>query len=306
RSVVGLLVVLCAFGFQSLALKLGVVVTQMAAESQARVANTLERLAKENGWEVIVLNSKGSSETQLNQIENLVEMRVDAIILVMGRVHEVRPGLEAAFAAGIPVVTVDSGYIPGIIADITCDNFVLGAKISTYFVDMLGGTGNIIVFRYEKHHGTRKRGKVLDQVLSEYPGIKVLAEYTIVNPAKFIEETRSAMETFILRYGNQINGVWCAFDQLAFAVIDVLQEYGLKNVIVVGVDGLEEAFRRIRAGVMTATAAQPFEDMAAVAIDLIKKIVIDKIEISTVAPRKIIYLDAPIVDQTNVAQFIKQ
>lgn len=295
---------LLLMGVESFGVKIGVVVTQMAAESQARVANTLQKLAQAKGWEAIVLNSKGSSEVQLSQIENLIEMRVDAIVLVMGRVHEVRPALEAAFAARIPVITIDSGYIPGVVADITCDNFVLGAKISTYFVDTLGGEGDIVVFRYEKHHGTRKRGKVLDQVLSEYPGIKVLAEYAIVNPAQFMAETRSAMETFALRYGKQIKGIWCAFDQLALVVIDVLQEYGLKDVIVVSIDGLEETFRKIKAGLITATIAQPFEDMAATAIDLIQKIVVEKMPVEQAAPRKIIYLDAPVVDRTNVDRFL--
>lgn len=291
-------------GMESFGVKLGVVVTQLGAESQARVANALERLAKEKGWEAIVLNSKGSSETQFTQIENLVQMRVDAIILVMGRVHEVRPAVEAAITSGIPVITIDSGYIPGVVADITCDNFVLGAKISTFLVDTLGGEGNIIVLRYEKHHGTRKRGKVLDQVLSEYPGIKVLAEYAVVNPAKFMEEIRSAMETFVLRFGNQINAVWSAFDQLALVALDVLQEFGIKDVVVVGVDGLQETFRRIKAGLMTATVAQPFEEMAAVAIDLVQKIVVEKIPIPEAAPKKIIYLDAPLVDRTNVDKFL--
>ncbi len=251
-----------------------------------------------------MLNSRGSYETQANQVENLVQMKVDAIILAMGHPLEIKPALDKAFAAKIPVITIDSGYVEGVVADITCDNFVMGAKISTYLVDTLGGQGNIIVIKFEKHHGTRKRGKVLDQVLSEYPGIKVLAEYTVPASARFMEDTRSAMETYVQRFGKQINGVWCAFDQLAYAVSDVLQEYGLKDVIVVGVDGNEETFRRIKSGIMTATVAQPFEEMAAIAIDLVERIVVKKMDPMKVAPRKIIYVDAPLVDIGNVDQFL--
>lgn len=301
-----LIILITLIALNLFAIKVGFIATNFAAESQARVANAFEKLAKANGWEPILLNSRGSYETQANQLENLVQMKVNAIVMAMAHPLEIRPALEKAFAAGIPVITIDSGYVEGVIADITCDNFVMGAKISTYLVDSLGGQGNIVVIKFEKHHGTRKRGKVLDQVLSEYPGIKVLAEYTVPASARFMEDARSAMETFVQRFGKQINGVWCAFDQLAYSASDVLQEYGLKNVIVVGVDGNEETFRRIKAGTMTATVAQPFEEMAAIAIDLVKKIVIQKMKPSEAAPRKIIYVDAPLVDASNVDQYMSK
>ncbi|MCE1195625.1 substrate-binding domain-containing protein, partial [bacterium] len=81
---------------------------------------------------------------------------------------------------------------------------------------------------------------------------------------------------------------------------DVLQEKGIKNVIVTGVDGNKETFNRIKDGKMTATIAQPFEDMAAKAVDLIDKIVVKKIPAATAAPQKIIYMDAPLVDINNI------
>ncbi|HDN74188.1 MAG TPA: sugar ABC transporter substrate-binding protein [Archaeoglobus sp.] len=281
-------------------IKIGFIATNFAAESQARVANAFEKLAKEKNWKVIMLNSQGSIERQANQLENLVQMGVDAIVMAMGHPREIKPALDKAFKAGIPVITIDSGYVEGVVADITCDNFVMGAKISTYLVDSLGGEGNIVVFKFEKHFGTRRRGKVLDVVLSEYPGIKVLAEYTVAATKRFMEDTRSAMETYAIRFGDKIDAVWCAFDQLAYAVGDVVQQYNLKNVLITGVDGNEETFRRIKAGLMTATIAQPFEEMAEKAVELIEKIVVEKMPIEEAAPRKIIYLDAPLIDKYNL------
>lgn len=288
----------------SSSLKVGFIATNFAAESQARVANAFEKLTKDKGWDSIILNSAGSDEKQMNQLENLVQMKVDAIVLAMAHPLVIQPALQKAFDAKIPVITIDSGYVEGVVADITTDNFVMGAKIATYFVDALGGKGNIIVVKYEKHFGTRRRGKILDVVLSEYPGIKVLAEYTITSPAKFMEETRSALETYAQQYGKQINGVWCCFDQLAYIASDVLQSYGV-NAIIVGIDGNKETFRRIKEGKMTATVAQPFEEMAKKAVELIEKIVVRKISPEkATGGRKVIYLDAPLVDKTNVSSFL--
>jgi ribose transport system substrate-binding protein len=282
-------------------LKVGFIATNFSAEAQARVAGAFEKFAKDKNWDVKLLNSMGSVETQSNQMENLYQMKVDAVVLAMAHPQEMRPALDKLVNAGIPVITIDSGYVDGVVADITADNFVMGGKISTFLIDSLGGQGNIVVFKFEKHYGTRRRGKVLDVVLSEYPGIKVLAEYSVVASKRFMDDTRSAMQTYVTRFGKDIDGVWCSFDNLAYACSDVLGEHGLKDVMVVGVDGNEETFRRIRDGRMAATVAQPFEAMAQEAIDLVQKIVVDGMTAEeATGGKKIIYMEAPLIDKSNV------
>jgi len=283
------------------AVKIGFIATNFSSESQARVLNEFAKICSEKGWDLVQLNSMGSDETQSTQIENLVQMKVDAIVLAMGHPNVVIDALQKAFDAGIPVITIDSGYVDGVVADITSDNFVIGAKMSTYLMDSLGGNGDIIVIKFVKHYGTRRRGSVLDVVLTEYPGINVLAEYSVVASARFMDDTRSAMETFALKYGDEIDGVWCAFDQLAYAAADVLTEYGITDALIVGADGNEETFRRIASGNMTATVAQPFEGMASTAAEIIDKIV-QGMDPAEAAGRKIIYADAPLIDKSNLPE----
>lgn len=277
----------------------GFVATNFSAEAQSRVANAFEKQAKEKNWDVKMLNSTGSIETQSNQLENLYQMKVDAVVMAMAHPQEIRPALDKLLSAKIPVITIDSGYVDGVVADITADNFAMGAKASTFLMDSIGGQGNIIVIKFEKHYGTRRRGKVLDVVLTEYPGVKVLAEYSVVATKRFMDDTRAAMETYATRFGDTIDGVWCAFDQLAYVAGDVLQEHGNKKAIVVGVDGNQETFRRIRSGQMSATVDQPFEAMAQKAIDLVNAIAVDgKTAEEATGGRKIFYMDAPLIDKT--------
>jgi ABC-type sugar transport system substrate-binding protein len=281
----------------------GFIATNFSNEATARAANAFEKYAKAKGWTPIMLNSAGSVKTQGDQLQNLVQRKVKAIVLCQAHPLEVQDPLNEAFKAGIPVITIDSGYVDGVVADITADNFTMGAKISTFFMDSLGGKGNILVLKFEKHFGTRRRGKVFDQVLTEYPGVKVLGEYTITSPQTYMADTRNAMETFVTKFKDQIDGVWCAFDTLAYVAGDVLQDHGIKNVIVTGVDGNQETFNRIKEGKMTATIAQPFEDMAAKAVELVEKIVVKKMSPAAAAPQKIIYMDAPLVDKSNIPTF---
>ena len=297
-------VVLAAAGYGAAKeISVGFIATNFSAEAQARVANSFEKLAKEKGWDGKMLNSAGSIETQSNQLENLYQMKVDAVVMAMAHPQEIRPALDKLVEAKIPVITIDSGYVDGVVADITADNFAMGAKASTFLMDTIGGQGNIIVIKFEKHYGTRRRGKVLDVVLTEYPGVKILAEYSVVATKRFMDDTRAAMETYATRFGDQIDGVWCAFDQLAYVAGDVLQERGNKKAVIVGVDGNQETFRRIGAGQMAATVAQPFEAMAGKAIELVNALAVEgKTVEEATGGRKIFYMDAPLIDRTNLPE----
>ncbi len=289
---------------ESAALTVGFIATNFSSEAQARVAAAFEKYAAEKGWEVVSLNSEGSIEEQSNQLENLVQMGVDAIVLAMGHPVEIQDAMNKVFEAGIPIITIDSGYVDGVVTDITSDNFSMGAKISTYMANSLGGTGNIIEIKFEKHQGCRERGKTLDVVLTEYPDINVLESYTVVATKSYLEDTRAAVETFVLKYGDDIDAIWCAFDQLAYVSADLLEEYEIEDVIVVGVDGNEETFRRIQSGNMDATIAQAFDPMAKKAIDLIDMIVVQGIPAEEASPLHITYVDAPLVTISNVEDFI--
>lgn len=305
KTVCVLLVVVSLFLMGGVAsakeVKVGFIATNFAAEAQARIAGKFEALAKEKGWSAQMLNSAGSIDTQAAQLDNLLQMKVDAVVLAMAHPQEIRPSLEKLFAAGIPVLTIDSGYVDGVVADITSNNFGIGARMSTYLVDSLGGKGNIVVIKFEKHQGSRQRGKVLDAVLSEYPGINVLAEYSVVATKRFMDDTRSAMETYVTRFGDKIDAVWCAFDQLGYVAGDVMAEkLKDKKVVIVGADGNNETMRRIAAGTMTATVAQPFEEMASMAADMVGKLVEGKPAAEVTGGKKIIYVDTPLYDATNL------
>ena len=281
------------------AVKVGFVATNFSAEAQARTANNFEALCKEKGWDCTVLNSQGSIETQATQVDNLVQMGVNAIVIAMAHPTEIKPAIDAANAAGIPVIAISSGYTDGLVCDIAANDFVMGAKISSYLLDSLGQSGNIVVIKFTKNAGCRKRGEVLDAMLPEYPDIHVLDEYTVAGTAKFMDDTTNAIEAFTTKYGDQIDGVWCAFDQLAYACINVLQSKELTDVLVTGVDGGEETERLIKAGQMAATVSQPFDEMAKTAVDIIEKIV-GGMDPKAAAGADIVYVVAPLLTAANL------
>ncbi|PZQ95943.1 MAG: sugar ABC transporter substrate-binding protein [Cereibacter sphaeroides] len=279
-----------------------------AAQSEQRVKAGFDAWLAETGktdWNVSLLDSGGSGEATASNIQDAASRGVDAIVITMADLRASRAALDAAKAANIPVFAVDSGYVDGVLVDVTTNNWAMSSDVSVYLLDQLGGQGNIIFLRMAEHHGTRKRGDVMETVLKEYPDVKVLAEHNIDYTA-FFEDTNKTMEDYVARFGNEINAVWAPWDEPAQAAVNVLNANGLTDVKVIGIDGHPQAIAEVCKpdSQMIATVSQPFEKMGAQVGDWIQAIVVEGKPADDVLPSKIVYLDAPLVTKANCKDFM--
>ncbi|MBM3521335.1 MAG: sugar ABC transporter substrate-binding protein [Alphaproteobacteria bacterium] len=285
------------------AFKLGVVAFQMSAETHARVANTIDAEAKKKGWQVTLLNSRGSQPEHVAQIDNLVQAGVNGMILCMARVGEAEAQLAAAKAKGIPVITVMANTSPHTLFDISVDDFAAGAQITNYLLARMNYEGGLLAQRYEANVSTRARGKVFDAILSENTGVKVVGQHVMARPQGWQEDVRQGMDALTLRHQGQFKAVWTAFDGQAFIIDDILQGRGAKkgDVLVTGVDGGQETFKRIRdaRSTVTATVAIPFEPMGVRAVDLMDKIVVQKQPKGRHVAGARVLVPTVLVDETN-------
>src|SRR5699024_3551618 len=126
---------------------------QSAAQSEQRAKEGLEEFIEENGhnWDVSYLDSKGSGQEMASNIEDAVQREVDAIITSMADLRASKESIEEADESGIPIFTVDSGWTPGLVVDVTSNNYLMSAKVSSYLVDSLGGEGKIVAFKMAEH-----------------------------------------------------------------------------------------------------------------------------------------------------------
>ena len=285
--------------------KLGIIGFQMSSETHARVVNAAAEKAKAKGWEVTVLNSRGSMPEHAAQLENLVQSGVDGIVLAMGKVLQLESQLSEATAKGISVVSVSAGTSPHTLFDVNVNEYEVGAKIAVYLLGRLNYQGKILVQRYEGHGGTRIRGKLLDVVLSENKGIDVLDTHTMAKTKSWREDVKAGMEALILKNQGKFDAIWTSFDGQAFIIDDILQGMGMKkgDVILIGVDGGPEADRRIQdpKSLFTATVEIPFADMGEAAVDALDKIVVQKMKKSDVVKGPFLFMSATVIDETNVS-----
>lgn len=289
------------------ALDIAWVNSNAAAQSEQRVKAGFDAWHAEtgHGWTVTNLDSRGSGEATASNIEDAVSRGVDAIIITMADLRASRAAIDSAVSAGIPIFAVDSGYVEGVLVDITTNNWAMSASVSPFLLDQMGGQGNIVFLRMAEHHGTRKRGDVMEKVLKEYPDVNVLVEHNIDYTA-FFEDTVRRMEDYAARFGDDIDAVWAPWDEPAQAAINVLTAAGITDVKVIGIDGHPNAVAEVckPGSMMIATVSQPFEGMGAQVGEWIQAIVGEGQSADAVIPATTVYMDAPLVTARNCADFM--
>jgi ABC-type sugar transport system substrate-binding protein len=284
--------------------KLGIIAFQMSSETHARTAQAAEKAATAKGWKVTLLNSKGSLAEHTAQMENLIQAKVNAMIICMGKPVEAEAQFAAAKQAGIPIITVMSGTSLHALFEIQVNEYKVGAEGALYLLGQLNYQGDILTERYENNVGTRIRGKLLDVVLSENTGVKVIGSHTMAKPEGWREDVRAGMEALTLKNQGKFKGIWISFDGQAFIIDDILSSQGIKkgDLPIISFDGGQEIFRRIRdpKSTLTATVAIPFEKMGAAAVDSIEKVVVKKMKKDALVRGPYMFMDAVLVNQANV------
>ncbi len=287
---------------------LAIVAFQMSSETHARVANAAQTAARAKGWTATVLNSEGALPRHTEQLDTLIQRRPTAIIAAMGKPVEAEAQFQRAKAAGIPVLTVMAGSSAHTLFDIQVNEYKVGAESALWLLGEMNYQGNILVQRFEGNVGTRIRAKMLDAVLSENTGVRVLASHTMARTASWRDDVRQGMQALILQHGANIQGLWASFDGQAFVIDDLLQARGVKKgqVKFVSIDGGKETYARIAdpASTLMATVTIPFEEMGKQAVEAIDRIVLKREAKAAITPGPYLFLDAQLVDQHNVKQYL--
>ena len=94
-----------------------------------------EKKAKELGAKLVIFNANNDPAAQNNAIETYIAEKVDGLVVVAIDINGIMPAVEAAAAAGIPVVAVDAILPAGPqMAQVGVDNEAAGKLIGEHFV----------------------------------------------------------------------------------------------------------------------------------------------------------------------------
>lgn len=239
-----------------------------------QMVETMKKSIEAKGWEVNVVDTKGDFAQLISRMEDVISAKTDAIVLVSTDPGQVKAQIEKAAAAGIPLFGCDCGFIEGMTVNATSDNAAMSEQITKYLFDAIGGKGNIIALTHRPHPGVLIRSQKFDEMLKQYPDIKVITEQHVDVPGP-IENSRKIMESLILANSEpgSINAVWCAWDEPAIGVSQALADAGRNEVIVTGIDGNSQAVDMIKKGSnLKATVEQNFNGMAEIVVEEMDKL----------------------------------
>ncbi len=267
------MVLLVSFVFS--AKTVAILTPYLASVTTNTLIKALEEFGENEGWKVTVIDTKGDFGALANRWEDVIAQGVDAIIMGMGDPNQFKKQIAMADEAGIPVFGGDAGYIDGMICNVTSNNYTLSAQITSYLFDKLEGQGKLVKFYHSAHPGVRKREIVFDAIEESIPDIEIVAEHFVQVPGP-IEDARKAMQNILLANPNpgNINAVWAAWDEPAIGAMLAIMEAGRQDeIIVVGIDGNEQALEMIKKGsCIKATVKQDFVAMAQIITDQVKKV----------------------------------
>ena len=260
------------------------------------VENLQAGLEKE-GAEVTVIDTANDFSKLASRIEDVVTAQTDGIILVSADPSQLENQLQEAFDANIPVFGCDSGFIEGMQVNATSDNYQMGQLITDYlFNDLMGGEGNVIALTHRPHPGVVKRCEAFDDAIAANDKISLITEQHI--PAEQpINDAQDTVENLLLSNPEKgsITAIWCGWDEPAIGATHACMEAGRDEILVVGVDGNEQAVDLIKQGTnLKATVKQNFDGMADIVLEQMKLLYTGK-EIE----KGDMYADATLITQEN-------
>lgn len=245
-------------------IKIGVLLKPEANEYWATMKKGIEEWAEEQDGvtvDILCADSENNTSGQLEQMENMISKKYDAICAAPLSASNLISGVAKATEAGIPVVDVDEAMDQDALKDAgtsvvgiyTTDNEKLGANAAEYIAGKLGEGGKVaIVEGAAGNINSINRANGAKQYFEDN-GQEVVAS----QPADWDRLTAIDVATNIMQSNPDVQAFYCCNDTMALGVQEAVANAGKQDdIIVVGTDGLKNAMESIKNGEMAATVAQ--------------------------------------------------
>jgi len=227
------------------------------------MAEGIDKAAKDFGCTVIkqAADQETSTEQLIAIVESMIAKKVDAICVTPNDSTAFIPVFLKAERAGIPIIDVDVqlDVAAAKSAGLTyyycgADNLAGGYMAGKALAVGLKGKGKVAILEGipgVDNAEKRKAGAI--KAFNEYPGIKLVASQT----AHWATEEALNVMTNILRANPDLNGVFCANDNMAFGAITAIEAVGKAGkILVTSYDALDQAKVLIKKGSMLSSVDQ--------------------------------------------------
>jgi ribose transport system substrate-binding protein len=283
------------------ATKIAIVTPYLAQPGTQYYVEAFQEVAKQNGWTVNVVDTKGDIAAVISRIEDAANQKVDGIVLNADP-SQVTAGLETAKQAGVPVFGMDAGMSPLLVTNVTSNGYEMAAVTSSYVVNRINGKGGVVMFVFDAFPPVEVRGVIADAIFKNTPDIKIIDRITPDVQDGGIADSRAKMEAILAAHPQKgsIAAVWAAWDQPALGALQAIEAAGRANegIVITGMDANPQARAAIaKGGDFEASMAQDFKGIGRTVADTVKRYLAgEKIK------QSVIYVPTKLITEENVNQ----
>lgn len=211
-------------------------------------------------FEVIATDGQNDSATQAQGVEDLLARGIDLLIISPLTSDALTPVCQKAMDQGIPVVTLDRNVECDVTCFIGAENKPMGVASADKLAEALDGKGKIVEIQGTAGASATidRHGGFAEQLEAEYPDMEIIAtqycDYLREDAMTFMDDT-------LQRFGpGEIDAIYCHNDEMALGALEALRAAGREDeeILIVGMDGSEDAFKEIEAGNMFFTVFYPY------------------------------------------------
>ena len=227
-------------------------------------------------WEVLLTAANMDPSIQLEQVQSYIARKVDLIIITAADADGSVSSVEAAYDAGIPIIT----FINPTAADqekrifIGASNVLCGEGIAKLLADALPENAKVCIMEGTPGHingGDRVNG-FNSKIAELRPDVEILA-----STSGYFEREKALQvaQDWIQAYP-QIDAIMCANDEMGLGVVEALRAADrLDECKVASVDGIAEALQSIKDGDMYSSMFQNYITQCDVLLEVVEDILIN-------------------------------
>ncbi|MTD15127.1 substrate-binding domain-containing protein [Nakamurella sp. YIM 132087] len=230
--------------------KIAVVTCAAVNTGCAATADSVKEAGDSVGWETTILDGKGSPTGASQAMISAINSGAEGIVLVAIDSSTILQGMNAAKSAGVPVVSALSDNQMGdgagqVYAEISGQSELAGSAIADYFIVQSGGTAKVASFHIASLASTTNRYNGFIGEIGKCSGCEVVSDqtYGLVSQAEFTNLIKGTLTA-----NPSIEYIFLDVSQYASIAATALQQMGMDNVGVAGVDCLPPEVQSIKDG----------------------------------------------------------
>ena len=203
-----------------------------------------QRVIEAAGGTLLIADGQTDPRKHNENIENLINSRVDGLIIQLGNAQQLAPVVAEANKAGIPVVTTSVGATTeGALTEVGGDELLMAEMMNRALLSAINYEGDMYVVWVPGAPLLETRKRVLEAMVQDYPKVKLHEVPTEHSPAKVQSQLESIL-TANPKPGS-IAAVWGAYDLLVSGAVEAIRRAGRKEIKSASIDGDRIGFQML-------------------------------------------------------------